>query len=45
MLHKFENMERCAPWKKIYIYSATLNQGRVLKTNSKLKNNSKFVFQ
>ena len=26
-------------------FSATLNQGRVLKTDSKLKNNSKFVFQ
>ena len=25
--------------------SPTLNQGRVLKTDSKLKNNSKFVFQ
>ena len=43
MFHKFENMERCPPWKKKN--SATLNQGRVLKTNSKLKNNSKFVFQ
>ena len=43
VFHKFENMERLLHEKKKN--STTLNQRKVLKTDLKLKNNSKFVFQ